>query len=89
MSHNNRSPSDYNLFLAEKFRNGMTMGQAQAAWKLHKCEAEREATRLKKQLEFEKNKKARTIQKQWREAISNPSFKFCKNRLQLEFSSMA
>ena len=49
----------------------------------------KEAARREKQLEFEKNKKARTIQKQWREAISNPSFKFCKNRLLNEFISMA
>ena len=99
MVRNSRPPSPFNLFVAEQFLNGLTMRQCIAAWKLHKEEAEREverevirvamaATRREKQLEFEKNTKARIIQKQWREAISNPTFKLCKDRLMNEFNSM-
>ena len=93
-------PSLYNLFLAEKMTSGMTLVQAMSAWKLQRlqnaADAERraleilqEAAHREKVLVFEKNKKARTIQKHWLVAISNPSFKLCRDRLMNEFNSMA
>jgi len=33
------------------------------------------------------NNRARRIQKQWREAISNPAYRACRNRLQYEFET--
>ena len=46
-----------------------------------------EAAHREKVLEFKKNTKARIIQKQWREAISNPTYRLCKDRLMNEFST--